>query len=65
MMARSLRFPSRVLRLLVPAAILVQFGGCLGGDPRFLLATTVTEAVTSAVFASLVNSLLAAATGQG
>lgn len=61
---RMLRQALRWARVAVPAAIVLQLGSCFGGDPRFFVASTVSEAVTSAVFASLVSAFVNAATGQ-
>ena len=57
---RCLRW-KRTLQLVVPGALLLQFGGCLGPNPGFFIGTSIANAT----IATLVNAFWSNLLGLG
>lgn len=49
---------TRWLRLLIPGAILLQFGSCLGPNPGFFVGSTVAGTTISNLTNAFLNNIL-------
>lgn len=47
----------RHLRLVIPGALLVGLGGCLGPNPGFFISTSAANAAIMTVVSSFLNNL--------
>ncbi|RMF77061.1 MAG: hypothetical protein D6744_11760 [Planctomycetota bacterium] len=50
-----MKLQRRVLRLLIPSAVLLQITACFGPDPQFFFTATVANALVTNVVTGLFN----------